>query len=285
MKKVILLLFMIPVLVSGQESLRQEEVEVNGLFMEMVQAHNQGQRLEASNKFSTALKSLLARDVRADVPFDSLKAYKVMLISSDKQVRIFTWDVLFEDQSHLYFGFIHAYNRKSKKYEVYELRDKSEGMRDPENAALDNTRWYGAWYYQIVEEKYGKKKYYMLMGWDGATATSDRRLIDVLHFDSRGFPKFGESILYDEFSKLKRRIIFEYKGGVYVSLRYDPDKDGIIFDHLSPANPGLVGQYDFYGPDFTYDMLKFEDGKWMYKKNVEVRNPKDNMDKHFISPR
>jgi hypothetical protein len=214
-----------------------------------------------------------------------LKKFKVMLESEDKQVRIFTWDVKANDGTHTYYGFVQAYHRKSKKYEVYELRDKSETIKDPENALLDNTKWYGCYYFSLVEVKYKKKKYYVLLGWDGNNRNTNKKIIDVLTLNDKGFPKFGDAIFADEKGKIKKRIIFEYKAGLTMSLRYDTDAPGIVFDHLSPSDPNLEGMYSYYGPDFTYDMLAFKDGKWQYIKGVDARNPKDRMDKHFNTPK
>lgn len=208
-----------------------------------------------------------------------------MMESPDKLVRIFTWDVEADDKTHTFYGFIHAYNRKSKKFEVYELKDKSEGMKDPENALLDNTKWFGAYYYQIAEVKHKKKKYYTLLGWDGNNRMSSRRVIDVLYFDSKGFPKFGDGIFTKENGKIVKRVIFEYTAGVFMSLRYDEEKKAIIFDHLSPSNPNLEGHYEFYGPDFSYDMLEFKNGIWQYMKNVKVNNEKGKTDKYFNPPK
>lgn len=258
---------------------------VSNLFIDFVNSRDEKTRIETSKKFSDGLKSALAEDSKRELPFDSLKKYRVMLESPDKLVRIFTWDVPFSDYSHTYYGFVQAYNRKSKKYEVYELKDKSAAIKDPENSSLDNTKWFGAYYFHIIETKHKRKKYYTLLGWDGNNQSTNKKIIDVLTINEKGFPKFGEPVFSDEKGKIKKRIIFEYKAGVTMSLRYDEEKPGIVFDHLSPSDPNLEGVYSFYGPDFTYDMLQFKDGKWLYVKNIDARNPKDKMDKHFKSPK
>jgi hypothetical protein len=46
----------------------------------------------------------------------------------------------------------------------------------------------------------------------------------------------------------------------------------IIFDHLSPSKPSYAGNYQYYGPDFSYDGLKFEQGIWELVENVDIRN-------------
>lgn len=55
-------------------------------------------------------------------------------------------------------------------------------------------------------------------------------------------------------------------------VTYKKIKDGmIIFDHLSPASKAMEGQYQYYGPDFTYDGFVFEDGKWNLYSNLDLR--------------
>ena len=107
----------------------------------------------------------------------------------------------------------------------------------------------------------------------------------MLYFTDKGFPKFGDAIFVSENGKIKRRLIFEYKAGVVMSLKYEEDREAIVFDHLSPSEPQLEGLYSYYGPDFTYDMLEFKEGKWQYVKNVQGGNEKNKADKHWNSPK
>lgn len=268
-------------ILKSQISLQDSVYNLYAVFMKSV---NEVKKNDNCKKFSDGLKYALSLDKSFEFTFDSLKKYKVMLESPDKQVRVFTWDMESEDGTHIYYGFIQAYNKKLKKYQIYQLNDKSDAIRDPENASLDNTKWFGAYYYQIALVKYKKNKYYILLGWDGNNRITNKRLIEVLRFNEKGFPKFGDVIFSDEQGKIKRRIIFEYQAGVFMSLRYDEDKQVIVFDHLSPSNPNLEGQFQFYGPDFTYGIMEFKDGKWQYIKNVVPRNDKDKTDKYFHTP-
>jgi hypothetical protein len=34
----------------------------------------------------------------------------------------------------------------------------------------------------------------------------------------------------------------------------------------------MEGKYEFYGPDFTYDGLKFEKGVWIHYQNIDITN-------------
>ena len=280
----IFLLFSFPLGRSGWAFSQSLQDSVYNLFVDFSRSKNEAAKNDNSAKFLNGLKLELLKDTKAEFAFDSLKKYKLMLESPDKQVRIFSWEVEADDGTHTFFGFIQAYNKKSKKYEVYQLNDKSDVIRDPENAILDNTKWFGAYYYQLAEVKYKKKKYYILLGWDGNNRTSNKRLIEVLYFNEKGFPKFGDGIFSSESGKIKKRVIFEYKAGVVMHLRYDEDRNVIVFDHLSPSDPNLEGQFEFYGPDFSYDMLEFKDGKWNYVKDIDARNEKDKTDKYFHDP-
>jgi hypothetical protein len=240
---------------------------------------------ENNKKFLEGLKKVLDMSNSIDFSFDSLRKYKVMIESADKQVRIFTWGVETEDGTCSFYGFIQAYNKKAKKFVAYQLYDKSESIKDPENATLDNTKWYGAYYYQIAAVKHKKKKYYILLGWDGNNRITNKKIIDVLYFNDKGFPKFGDAIFLAENGKTKKRVIFEYQAGIFMVLRYEEDKNRIVFDHLAPSNENLEGQYQFYGPSFIYNAFLFKNGKWLYEKNVDVRNPKDRTDKYFNPPK
>lgn len=92
-----------------------------------------------------------------------------------------------------------------------------------------------------------------------------------MYFPHGSSPKFGTPI-FNIGKKVKKRVIFEYNSQAIMSLRYDEDKKLIIFDHLSPPDPSLEGQYQYYGPDGSYDALKFKKGKWILLEDLDARN-------------
>jgi hypothetical protein len=69
-----------------------------------------------------------------------------------------------------------------------------------------------------------------------------------------------------------------------MSLRYQENKDWIVFDHLAPSQTSLEGQYEFYGPDFTFDAFQWEKKRWVFKANVDVRNEGLNEGKQSKKP-
>ena len=50
----------------------------------------------------------------------------------------------------------------------------------------------------------------------------------------------------------------------------------IIFDRLSPLDPNLEGQYQFYYPETNiFDAFIFKSGKWNFVKDIDAEEPKE----------
>jgi hypothetical protein len=58
---------------------------------------------------------------------------------------------------------------------------------------------------------------------------------------------------------------------VAITLRYDPDLDLIAFDHLVPFHPVYHNNFEFYGPDGSFDGLEFSNGTWTLKEDIDAR--------------
>lgn len=240
-----------------------------------------------------AFERTLSLDGAFDFAFDSLTDI-ARLTPPDKKLRIINWNVPYEDGTQEYFGFIQYKHvvtvkgkRKNEKKEtlmLYPLIDKSIDIKNPENTISDNKNWYGMLYYAIIPKKTKKQTYYTLLGWDGNDKFSKKKIIDVLTFDTRGVPRFGADIFVMPKKKTKR-VIFEYAASCSMSLKYNAKKDSIVFDHLAPENPSLVGQYQYYCPDMSYDGFGFKQGKWNYGEDLNVVNDKNHNDKFYNDPR
>jgi hypothetical protein len=53
-----------------------------------------------------------------------------------------------------------------------------------------------------------------------------------------------------------------------MSLKYEENRERIIFDHLSPESPSMAKFRSFYVPDMSYDAFKLENGKWVLHEDV-----------------
>lgn len=228
-------------------------------------------------------------------PFDSITGIGI-LNSPDQMVRIFNWNVPLANGTHEYYGFIHVKQIQVKKvglfkkistetFKVFPLKDVSATVKNADSYVSDNNKWYGMLYYAIIPKKTkNKKMYYTLLGWDGNDKFSTKKLIDVLTFNNKGTPQFGAAI-FNTTKGVKKRIVFEYDANCTMSLKYNKAKDSIIFDHLSPPQPQLEGQYQYYCGDFTYDGFGFKNGKWNYGEYINATNEKNEKDNIYKNPK
>jgi len=245
----------------------------------------EAERFEANKKFIAIWNRIIPDEKSFDYPFDSLKEIS-RLTSPDKKFRIVTWNLMKNDGTHGYFGFIQVHNRKTQKtglfkkttteaYEYFVLSDKSVSVKNPENYVSDPGKWFGMLYYDVIQED----EYYTLLGWDGNDKVSQRKFIDILTFKSDGTPVFGKDVFKFP-GKFAKRVMFEYSSEVAMSLRYHPNRGQLVFDHLAPRTPDptLEGQYQYYGPDGSFDALTQKKGKWVFEGDVDIRKAKDKND-------
>ncbi len=230
------------------------------------------ERISSNIKFKSILKRCLEKEGAENFIFDSVNAI-ARLEPEDKSFVIFNWELPHADGTFTYFAFVLSKNKKTKTIQLTELIDASASIKRPETALLKANNWFGAHYYKVVSVKRKGKNYYCLLGADWNDRLSKKKLIDVLSFENDGSLKFGAPII--NYNKVTlNRLIFEYSSKVSMSLNYDEKSKRIIFDHLSPIEEGLKGQYQFYAPDLSYDALKFKKGKWQHVENIDARNTK-----------
>ena len=203
-------------------------------------------------------------------PFDSLK--KVGKVSSnDEKLRVFTWNLAYDDGTDRYFGLFLYRRKNNEKPAVFRLTDQTDSIPDPVYSILDLNTWFGALYYQIVERKWEGVTLYTLLGFDPNDIFTSRKIIDCFYLKGDTIPVFGAP-LFKMKDKIQNRVIFEYSAKASMSLRYIDNLKMIVCDHLSPAQPSYTGNHQFYGPDFSYDGFKFTDNYWVLFEDIDVRN-------------
>ncbi len=237
----------------------------------------------ANQKFIQFMEEALNVEGAFEYPFDSLK-FMACLTAPDKSFRIFNWNLPHDDGTHQYFGYVMNLDPKTKKPRVWTLTDRSDEIRNPEQATLTCEKWYGALYYKIIQTSYKRKKYYTLLGWDGNTSATWKKLIEVIAFAKDGTPSFGANI-FERGKKTTRRVIFEFRAELIMKLNYEEENKQIVFDHLAPETPSAEGMYQFYTQTFSYDAFLFKKGKWILKEDIDARNPSDKKrDGKYIPP-
>lgn len=244
-------------------------------------------KFEANKQFIALWNVVLKDEKSMQYPFDSLKQDVSLLMAPDKKFRIITWNIIKEDQTHAFFGFIQVNNSKTVKkglfkkettaqYDVFPLADKSATVKTPENYVSDPSKWFGMLYVDCIKSD---EEFYTLIAWDGNDKLTQRKFIDVLSFKPDGTPVFGKDVFKFP-GKFAKRIMFEYASEVAMSLKYNSNRKQIIFSHLAPngLDPTLEGQYQYYGPDGSFDALEMKKGKWVYEPAIDIRKDKDKTD-------
>lgn len=232
-----------------------------------------------STKIKVACKSLANNN--EIITGDSLNAITV-LVSNDKQLQLVSWEIKNDKSSYDYFAL--AITHAKGKGSYIEFAEKAYEAKSLEYASVTTAKWYGAHYYQLIENTYAKKKYYTIIGIDWRNAISKKKIIDVVSIDNKGNLLFTEQA-FQVFGRPQRRFVLEYKYDISVKCKYDEQVKMIVFDHLVPPNPNLKGQKQFYVNDFSYDALKFEKGKWKLIEDFDARNPKSEEDKNYKAPK
>jgi hypothetical protein len=241
------------------------------------------QKIETSIQMKALLERALNSDKSFEYPFDSLTEIG-RIYAPDRTFRILNWDIALSDGTHRYFGFIQSYNPKKNIFSVYPLTDKSSEFKNAENTVGDPGKWYGMLYYKIIPVKTRGRKYYTLFGFHPQDKLTTKKIIDILYFNPDGSPRFGADLFRLE-KKSPKRVIFEYSAQVVMSLKYNEETRRIVFDHLSPSEPRLEGQFQYYGPDFSTDALEFKKGKWVYFPDVDARNKSNQKDVKYNDPK
>jgi hypothetical protein len=245
-------------------------------------------KYNAQEHFNEILMAAVGKENSIEYPFDSLKT-AFRYTSPDKKLRFFNWALPKKDGTYEYYCIMQSYNKNEKRFDIYQLKDKSDEITIPENAMLGPEKWFGVLYYQVIPEEYKDKKYYTLLGWDGNNKISRKKIIDVLTISDNGKPGFGAPIFKCE-SKMLKRVIFEYNSSAIFTLRYDNQfiekgkkkKWVIVCDRLIPMQSNQKGYYQFYVPDKSIiDAFYFTKGKWIQIKNIDVRSKHH----HFIQKR
>lgn len=289
---IFLILFAGPLILKAQHSddsanrkkLNSLQDSLKATSFQIYNNNSEPERYNASYTFIKSLVKALKIPHSFNFHFDSLKAVSIQT-APDQKFRIFSWHVMNNDGSYRYYGTIQM-NNPEGKLEMFPLIDFSSGIKNPSDTITTNEKWFGAQYYRIIPVTANvRTPYYILLGWKGNTIKSNKKVIEILHFEN-GRPVFGMPVFDgDKNDPGKKRIIFEYTRQASMVLNYEPQQAMIIFDHLAPPDPKLEGKYDLYGPDFSYDGYKIQNGRLKLISDLKVENPPTEKDEQFNDPR
>lgn len=231
---------------------------------------NMSDRNNANNGFIKILKEVLSYEKSFKYSFDSLTTISI-LQPEDQSFKLFNWILKSDNGSFKYFALIQYKNKKRGKYEIIELIDNSENIRNPNDLNLDSKSWYGCLYYKIIYIKKSGRKFYTLLGWDGNDGKSTKKIIDVLIFGGKNKAKFGLPIFKLNDRKTQKRYILESDSKTTFSLNYNEKNKSIYFNNLIPIKKELKGMEEYYIPEGSFNSFEYLNGKWIFKEDIDAK--------------
>lgn len=254
--------------------LKAQEDSLELIAKNIIEGENEYERAKACFSFIPRLVKALKLKGSFQYPFKDLKTISIQY-PPDSSFRIFTWVLEKNNKTYRFYGAIQM-NTGEDALKLYPLYDYSDSIQNPLDAELTNESWYGALYYRILQVEHRKTKYYTLLGWDGNTAMSTKKIADVLYFEDDK-PIFGAPIFEikeegAEETVIKNRMILEYKVNSGVSMNYYPPEDMIIHDFVIAPDEKSKGLQFTYVPDGTYVGYKWKKGIWSYHDRVFNQN-------------
>ena len=239
------------------------------------------ERLEKNTLFVKKFISALKINNSFNFGFDSLKRISI-LKSPDNTFRIITWFLPNNDGTYRYYGTIQI-GTQNGSLKLLPLTDNPNYVDG--NALTSNKNWIGARYYEMIPVLVnGKQPYYILLGWKGNNQKTTKKVIEVLSFD-KGEPVFGKNIFETQKNAaLKNRVLFEYNRQNTMTLKVDKNVNMIVFDHLAPYDPKMVGNFEYYGSDLSFDGYRLTWGKLALVEDVELKNDPSPNDDFYGKP-
>ncbi len=256
----------------NKELLQDLEGQLAFLGREILKANSDNIKLSSSQQFIKLMAQALRIEGSFEYPFDSLTTVS-KLVPPDKKFRLFTWYYGLSNGRHRYFGCVQFLDENGKE-KIVPLFDRTQKQIDLEFKKLSNENWIGALYYQLFMVEHKRKKYYIVIGWNGLNDNkSSIKVIDAIRIEGDKVV-FGEPIFYILPKVAQNRVIHQYSKMASMTCKYDANKNAIIYDHLTPmqrADGTRSSAKEDYVPDGSYDALVFKKGKFIRIKDYNQK--------------
>lgn len=239
---------------------------ISALFARLTESSNDDERLQINDSIKAFAREYSACDSVFSFTYDA--RYLGQITSPDSLIKLITWNLLLESGKNKYFCYIVKKGNGSGN-NIYELAGEYSSNPILTDTTYTISDWYGALYYDIRPFSDGQKTCWIILGLNYGNSDVSRKIIDVIEFTG-GNPVFGRKI-FQTTTGVKYREVFEYASLGSMSLRFASDST-IVFDHLVPITESAENGKKYLGPDFSYDAYVIEDGKWIFKLNIDARN-------------
>jgi hypothetical protein len=256
------------------DSLHDLEIRLEALGKRMVTSLDEEERLTSGYHFIKTFIRALRIENSYFYNFDTIKNISV-LYAPDNYFRIITWNLALDNESYRNYGVIQLNPDAMKKLKdttnlraYYPLIDKSDRIKNVMDTTVSSECWFGALYYAIEVSTYKKKNYYTLIGWDGNTQMTNRKIVESLYFENNQ-PFFGAPIFDlkdNRYKKPLKRMVFEYNNRANMVLRFEKDKNILVQENVAPPKVQDYGKPETYVPDGSYDFYKFNKKTGVWEK-------------------
>lgn len=255
------------------------EDSLNVLLNGIGRASLDDEKFQFSDNIDALLRSELSNPKIFNHEFETVK--KMAIISpEDGAFILFNWNIPLNNGANEFRCYL--VQPEGTENVVREFERPKRQDKKLESRYLDLDKWYGCLYYKIIPVKKGKSTYYTLLGYSPEKKSATKKYIDILTIKNNvirlGAPKFQTE------KGIKKRVIFEFSSEVSMTIRWQEESDRIILDHLEPRSPQMKGNYQFYGPDGTFDAYILVKDNWEFQKGVDYRST-EKSDKIYRDPR
>ncbi len=258
---------------AGYYDIFLKEKRINAAAPLMIEGETDSIRIATAWNLYRCLDTMLNMPASRFYPFDSLRHTVVSILQpKDQAFRLFTFNLILLNGNFQNFGYIEIWS--GKESEIVPLIDTAKKTKPNYlETELETTEWLGALYYNLVPFKKGKNKYYILNGFDGASANSNKKIIDVLWFDNH-VPVFGKPLFLDGSQDRKPafRVVYEFHNESQMLLRYEENRKIIVLDKLTPSFPEAVNDFYYYIPSGDYDYYAINKKGYWVKEALENLN-------------
>ncbi len=242
---------------------------LSALFEQLYQSKDD----KVMSSINESLYSEIESNIDSYEDFKELSQIKGLfaILSPDQNVKLLTWGYKLSDGTNRYSGVINYFLKETGRKYTERLIHVPLDLSKYQNTVVSSENWYGAVYYHIIHRKFKGENFYLLLGYDGYDDFINIKLIDALVLNEDDYATFGAPVFNFE-NIIMYRIIFRYAERINMLLKYDTKLNIVYWDHLSPSKPDLIGKYEYYGPDLTFDALEFEKGIWKYIPDYIFKN-------------
>lgn len=199
-----------------------------------------------------------------------------VLFSQDSLVRLYSWQSSIGSDP-LYHAIFQI--KTQEGYKIFDL-EKIGTEEIFVDEQYSSNEWKGAIYFDLVSAIINGESIYLVFGWQpSVNQLTQVKLIESFKY-SKGQLEFGQDIIKKD-NELLKRIIFKYSAGLTMGIKYEQEYNLVTFDHLNTEDTLNIGKYEYYGPDLSYDAIKFENNNWNFISdfdlNTIIKQPKDEL--------